>query len=66
MGRVLRGFKGLLDNLEEHELTDLGYMDPYFLYKFCYMLSLEIELEKQTISYERKSRKTRRNKRTNS
>ena len=59
MGRVLRGFKGLLDNLEEQELTDLGYMDPYFLYKFCYMLSLEIELEKQTISYERKSRKTR-------
>ena len=66
MGRALRGFKGLLDSLEEHELSDLGYMDPYFLYKFCYMLSLEIELEKQTNSYERKQRKTRNKRYTNS
>jgi len=62
---VINGFKGLLDSLDNQELSELGYLDPFFLYKFCYMLSLEIELEKQTKSYERKPRKTRRKKRTN-
>ena len=56
---VINGFKGLLDSLDNQELSELGYLDPFFLYKFCYMLSLEIELEKQTKSYERKQRKTR-------
>ena len=56
---VVNGFKGLLDSLDNQELSELGYLDPFFLYKFCYMLSLEIELEKHIKSYERKSRKTR-------
>ena len=63
---VVNGFKGLLDSLDNQELSELGYLDPFFLYKFCYMLSLEIELEKHIKSYVGKPRKTRRNKRTNS
>lgn len=42
------GFKGLLEQLEDEELTELIYLDPSFLHKLCYMLSLEFQLEKQT------------------
>ena len=62
---VVNGFKGLLDSLDNQELSELGYLDPFFLYKFCYMLSLEIELEKHIKSYERKSRKTLNKRYTN-
>ena len=58
---VVNGFKGLLESLDNQELSELGYMDPFFLYKFCYMLTLEIELEKHIKSYEGKQGETQRN-----
>ena len=47
------GFKGLLEQLEDKELIELIYLDPTFLHKLCYMLSLEYQLEKISKSYDR-------------
>ena len=48
-----KGFKGLLESLDEDELSELIYLDPFFIYRFCYMLSLEFQLEKEEIVYDR-------------
>jgi len=47
----INGFKGLLETMDNQELSELGCLDPFFFYRFCYMLTLEIELEKHMKNY---------------
>jgi len=49
----INGFKGLLETIDNQELSELGCLDPFFFYRFCYMLTLEIELEKHMKNYGR-------------
>jgi hypothetical protein len=44
---INKEFRSLLNSLSQEEMVELHIMDPYFLYTFCYMLTLEIQLEKQ-------------------
>ena len=50
---LIKGFKDLIGGISDQELIELSYFDPIFLHKFCYMLTLEIELDKERESYER-------------
>ena len=50
---LIKGFKDLIGDISDQELIELSYFDPIFLHKFCYMLTLEIELDKERESYER-------------
>jgi hypothetical protein len=50
---LIKGFKDLIGDISDQELIELSYFDSSFLHKFCYMLTLEIELDKERESYER-------------
>ena len=50
---LIKGFKDLIGGISDQELIELSYFEPNFLHKFCYMLTLEIELDKERESYER-------------
>ena len=57
---LIKGFKELIEGISDKELIELSYFEPNFLHKFCYMLTLEIQTDKEKESYERTSRKTYR------
>ena len=50
---LIKGFKDLIGNISDQELIELSYFDPIFLHKFCYMLTLEMQIDKEKESYER-------------
>ena len=50
---LIKGFKDLIGDISDQELIELSYFEPTFLHKFCYMLTLEIEIDKERESYER-------------
>tara|TARA_R110000744_G_C18895763_1_gene508567 strand:+ start:72 stop:230 length:159 start_codon:yes stop_codon:yes gene_type:complete len=50
---LIKGFKKLIGDISDQELIELGYFDPNFLIRFCYMLTLEIQVDKEKESYER-------------
>lgn len=45
---ISSGFRELLFNLTEKEFILLAQSDPYFITDFCYMLTLEIQLDKES------------------
>ena len=44
---ITRNLKDILEDFSEKEFSLLIQSDPYFLYDFCYMLFLEIQLSKE-------------------
>tara|TARA_R100001443_G_scaffold6485_1_gene15336 strand:- start:5486 stop:5635 length:150 start_codon:yes stop_codon:yes gene_type:complete len=44
---ITRGLKEILEDFSDKEFSLLVQSDPYFLFDFCYMLSLEIQLSKE-------------------
>ena len=50
---LIKGFKDLIGGISDQELIELSYFDPIFLHKFCYMLTLEMQIDKEKASYER-------------
>tara|TARA_R100000908_G_scaffold65367_1_gene54937 strand:- start:9618 stop:9764 length:147 start_codon:yes stop_codon:yes gene_type:complete len=42
-----KGFKEILNDFSNDDLIFLIKSDPYFITDFCYMLSLEIQLDKE-------------------
>ena len=50
---LIKGFKELIGNISDQELIELSYFDSSFLHKFCYMLTLEMQIDKEKESYER-------------
>ena len=50
---LIKGFKNLIEGISDQELIELSYFDSTFLYKFCYMLTLEMQIDKEKESYER-------------
>ena len=40
-------FRFLFNTLSEDEIIDLHLLDPYFLDIFCYMLTLEVQIERE-------------------
>ena len=49
---LIKGFKELIGNISDQELIELSYFEPNFLHKFCYMLTLEMQIDKEKESYE--------------
>ena len=50
---LIKGFKELIGNISDQELIELSYFEPNFLNKFCYMLTLETQIDREKESYER-------------
>jgi len=50
---LIKGFKDLIKGIGDQELIELSYFEPNFLNKFCYMLTLEMQIDKEKESYER-------------
>ena len=50
---LIKGFKDLIEGISDKELIELSYFEPNFLHKFCYMLTLEMQIDKEKASYER-------------
>ncbi len=42
-----KGFREILNDFDNDDFIFLIETDPYFLRDFCYMLSLEIQLDKE-------------------
>tara|TARA_R100000908_G_C3607943_1_gene59645 strand:+ start:164 stop:322 length:159 start_codon:yes stop_codon:yes gene_type:complete len=40
-------FRFLFNTLSDEEIIDLHLLDPYFLDIFCYMLTLEVQTERE-------------------
>ena len=49
----VKGFKDLIGDISDQELIELSYFDSSFLNKFCYMLTLETQIDREKESYER-------------
>jgi|TARA_Y100000389_G_C17423156_1_gene497965 hypothetical protein len=47
---IRKGFREILTEFEDDDLLLLISSDPYFLHDFCYMISLEIQLDKEAKS----------------
>lgn len=47
---ISKGLKDILEDFSEKEFILLMQADPYFLFDFCYMLSLEIQLDKERMN----------------
>jgi hypothetical protein len=45
-----REFTSLLNDLSTEEIQELSLIDPSFLDTFCYMLTLELQLEREKIT----------------
>lgn len=45
-----REFTSLLNDLSSEEIQELSLIDPEFLDIFCYMLTLELQLDKEKIN----------------
>tara|TARA_R110000851_G_C12683484_1_gene524111 strand:+ start:155 stop:325 length:171 start_codon:yes stop_codon:yes gene_type:complete len=45
---IKKGFSEILSDFEDEDFILLIQSDPHFLLDFCYMLSLEIQLNKET------------------
>jgi len=43
-----KGFNEILNDLSDDEFKFLMKSDPYFITDFCYMLSLELQLNKES------------------
>ncbi len=54
----MRMFSNLLGGVSDYELIELGVCDPDFFENFCYMLTLEIQIDNERKSYERAQRQT--------
>tara|TARA_R110000796_G_C14205850_1_gene392514 strand:+ start:257 stop:409 length:153 start_codon:yes stop_codon:yes gene_type:complete len=48
----VKGFKALIKDITDQELIEISYYESGFINKFCYMLTLEIEIDKEKESYE--------------
>lgn len=46
---INREFRSLLNSLSSEEIIELCLMDYNFLDTFCYMLTLEIQVEKENL-----------------
>ena len=44
-----REFRNLLNSLTSEEIIELHMMDPYFLEIFCYMLTLELQINRENL-----------------
>ncbi len=42
-----KGFREILNDFDNSDFIFLIESDPYFLQDFCYMLSLEIQLDRE-------------------
>ena len=45
---INKNLKEILEDFSEEEFVSLTQVDPYFLFDICYMLSLEIQLSKES------------------
>ena len=46
---INKEFRSLLNSLSSEEIIELSLMDSHFLDTFCYMLTLEIQVEKENL-----------------
>jgi hypothetical protein len=46
---VNKEFRSLFNSLSSEEIIELSLMDPDFLSTFCYMLTLEIQSNKENL-----------------
>ncbi len=46
---ISKEFRNLFNSLTSEEIVELHMMDPYFLDTFCYMLTLELQVNKENI-----------------
>jgi len=46
---ISKEFRSLLNSLTSEEIIELHMMDPSFLDTFCYMLTLELQIEKENL-----------------
>jgi hypothetical protein len=46
---ISKEFRSLLNSLTSEEIIELHMMDPLFLDTFCYMLTLELQIEKENL-----------------
>jgi len=47
---IKKGYREIINDFEDEDLILLIQSDPYFISDFCYMLSLEIQLDKEAKS----------------
>ena len=43
-----KGFREILNDFDDDDFIFLMESDPYFITDFCYMLSLEFQLDKES------------------
>ena len=51
---ISREFRNLFNSLSDQEIVELAFYDPFFLENFCYMLTLELQINrenKRTFAY---------------
>ena len=44
---ISREFRNLFNSLSDQEIVELSFYDPLFLENFCYMLTLELQINKE-------------------
>lgn len=44
---ISREFRNLFNSLSDKEIVELAFYDPFFLENFCYMLTLELQINKE-------------------
>lgn len=46
---INKEFRNLFNSLTSEEIMELHLMDPYFLEIFCYMLTLELQTDRENL-----------------
>lgn len=46
---ISKEFRNLFNSLTSEEVIELHMMDPYFLETFCYMLTLELQVDRENL-----------------
>jgi len=47
---ISKEFRNIFNSLSDQEIIELSFYDPYFLETFCYMLTLELQTNKEVLA----------------